>query len=37
MGKFDNISDEELIARLREGEVLALDMEDYTRSSFPYS
>ena len=26
-----------LLARLREGEVLALDMEDYTRSSFPYS
>ena len=26
-----------LLARLREGEVLTLDMEDYTRSSFPYS
>lgn len=26
-----------LLARLREGEVLALDMEDYTKTNFPYS
>lgn len=26
-----------LLARLREGEVLTLDMEEYTRNSFPYS